>query len=244
MMEFKIYGDAGGVGDLTANLYHGNFKYSGNQGNTISLRNSGSVFTISGRCTSNVNATGESDDAIMLTAGTSYVFAICCLSGEFNSSSDAIFGLWNLGTGTWYDSSKSAFSVRKTNYQNTRYVVFTPWADARVTVNVILPKGEYINLQYGITIMAGKEFAHYEPYGCKIPVVQSDENQIITHSIYIDKPLYEDDYIDFKQKKVFRKDGITEDVDCELPKINKKTTVFYTDSKLPASNMYGKYIGT
>ena len=58
--------------------------------------------------------------------------------------------------------------------------------------------------------------SNYGKYSIKINIINSQE-QSATTEIILNKPLFEEDYIDFKTGKVIRGDGTTENV--ELPEI-------------------------
>lgn len=69
-------------------------------------------------------------------------------------------------------------------------------------------KGDIIGI-HDLMIFEGTKPRIYEPYGYKIPIIQSSENtEPIIHSIYLDEPLRKigdyTDYIDFANKKVVR----------------------------------------
>lgn len=161
MKDFKIFGNVG------KNLYHGDFYYNGNQANTITLANSGSVMTMNGTCTANVNATGKSSDGIALKAGVTYTVSFNYLYGEMVSGGMTI-GLFNLTTKTWYkfNNNNVAATLNTSKYINGFTKSFTPDADVVVTINCILAAGEYNNLQFGIQIEEGSSATVYEPYSC------------------------------------------------------------------------------
>lgn len=71
-------------------------------------------------------------------------------------------------------------------------------------------------------------------------VFESYVEPIIT-DVFLNEPLKDGEYIDFKNKKVVR-GLVNEVIDCKVPTIISKTTVFEVDTTILPSNMRGKYI--
>ncbi len=81
-----------------------------------------------------------------------------------------------------------------------------------------------------IQIERDKKNSPYEPYV-----------EPVTTNVFINEPLGNGEYIDFKNKKVVR-DMSNEVIECQLPTLISKTSIIEVDTSLAPSNIYGKYI--
>lgn len=120
---------------------------------------------------------------------------------------------------------------------------------------------------FDVQLEFGTKATDYEPYGYKIPVKASNDDEEITTNIYLNEPLRKvgdyADYIDFKKQKVFKNvevidntgtlsleeslNGVTDDVgtNIELPNIPtfKGTTILSVDTTIQPSNLEVVYKG-
>lgn len=103
-----------------------------------------------------------------------------------------------------YNSDLTFNSQTATTRTTTGYY-FTSPINGFIRLNFYIDMEDYVQLEVGSTV------TEYEPYGYKIPVKVSNNTEEITTNIYLNEPLRKVgdyvDYIDFKNKKVYRKVG-------------------------------------
>lgn len=148
--------------------------------------------------------------------------------------------------GTYYTSSNVRWSWLIRYADNTNaYLRLTPnnaMAQISVDKEVLWIRGyiennDVVGAYYkfkDLMITVDTEYEGYEPYV-----------EPVTTNIFLNEPLSEDDYIDFKNKKaVHYSDEVTSDetIDVELPKLTAKTTIIEVDTTVLPSNIQGKYI--
>jgi len=225
LKDYKIYGNSvqngtptpnapvevESVGEKTKNLFDKN-----NAKNGTMMGDTGAhIETQTNRCIT---------DFIYLEAGN-YTYSIY---GEIQAGNTHFFSEPNETTKignvmptvtTTEVSTVSTFTVPIDCYIRT---VFLPLDETKITnLNTDLLK------TYEIMLEKGSTKTEYEPYGYKIPVKVSNDNEDITTNIYLDEPLRKigeyTDYIDFNNMKVVR--AINE------IKLSEKTWSFIYDGK-------------
>lgn len=152
----------------------------------------------------NVNTGGLYDSA---TRGVSDYIPVCA-----NQTYNVDFGIGyqnfiNQGSTPYsvlYNSDLTFISQTSMTRTATGYH-FTSPINGFIRLNFYIDMEDYVQLEVGSTV------TEYEPYGYKIPVKVSNNTEEITTNIYLNEPLRKvgdyADYIDFKNKKVYRKVG-------------------------------------
>lgn len=104
-----------------------------------------------------------------------------------------------------YNSDLTFNSLTEKTKTTTTGYCFTSPINGFIRLNFYIDMEDYVQLEVGSTV------TEYEPYGYKIPVKVSNNTEEITTNIYLNDPLRKvgdyADYIDFKNKKVYRKVG-------------------------------------
>lgn len=161
LIDYTIYGNTGGVGDRTKNLFD---KSSVSRGKYIDANGNEQTSTHE-----NPSGVLNHTDFIKISADESY-----CISAENASMNTCAF--------CWYDSNKNLLSrdtFRPTVEADYVQSHTSPSTAEYLIVNFITANMDTVQIEHG---SAATDF---EPYGCKIPIICGDT----TTPIYLSTPL-------------------------------------------------------
>ena len=194
LIDYTIYGAAGGVGEHTSNLMPSAEKQTIEfDGMTLYCDGQGR-YTISGRNNSDVEVFSP-----FLRLKSSFTIPICCTYGN------GAVSFWN--TGSLSDNNSLYFCNNLTeidywnlgtkNRQEKYYYVMEGKDCNAIQIKIGANYNGTFTLCPHITD-DGKLPTAYEPYGYKIPITCGG----VTTNIYLDEPLYEGDSITFSTAQV------------------------------------------
>lgn len=233
MRQYRLYGNAGGVGDKTANLFDLSTitqgKYINAQGNES---NSGALVE---------DSMLNHSDFIPVLENTNYFFYHTGQPISANSQNVAL---------CWFDSQKKILS---------RILKSIPMMTASYSISGASPTGSafvIVNFAGYTSANPGKNYfapgttppEAFVPFGYELDMSVSDGTTSTTTPIYIgDEPLGKDEYVNYQEQKVYRMiNGTLSPTDPPaplpaLPTCDGETVVDYAGSGTAPEKVLLKY---
>ena len=220
LSQYQVYGNTGGVGGRTANIYDKNSESVNGY-----VTNSGTISTAS------ENPVKTYD---YIAVNSSFISYKAFSKGSLTYRTIRV---------AFYDTNKNFIS---------RSLVLN---DGMIGRAVQLPSGcAFVRLSIDtnlkdVVMVEGSTIpTAYIPYGYEVDMSVSDGTTSTTAPIYIgDTPLEKDEYVDFKEQKVYRMvNGVLTQQDPPvalpaLPTCDGTTIVDYAGQSTPPSRFYAKY---
>lgn len=225
LLDYRIYGESGGVGDRTENLFDINKLWADGQ--------------------DYISGTGETSRYIKLFVGNGAYTVSTNVPNNENPNIASVFISTNETTPTTSASNGVFLNRPRTVVVNNGYLLIYIRIDSAAgylvfDADTFAPY--YINAVEGSTAPAS-----YIPYGYKMDMSVSDGTTSTTTSIYIGSdPLGEDEYVDYGEKKIYRMSGgVLTPTDPpvllpEIPTVDGTTIIDYDGTPKP-SQIHVKY---
>ena len=219
LVDYRIYGEADGVGDKTENIYIRDTSRNGYY-NANGSFSSNYFYSTSKFLPIDINKNIYSMFLSTHTGGFIHQVAYFDASKAFISL-DSYSGV---GYGT--------FRIQSTPPNNAAYAVFCTTRDS---TNIIVTNGSTAP-------------AAYVPYGYEVDMSVSGGTTEVTTPIYIGSdPLNEDEYVDYSEQKIYRMvGGVLTPTDPPvplpaLPTVDGTTITDYAGQSATPSRFYAKY---
>lgn len=255
MKQLLVYGNGDGVGDFDADgkykisvVQKGKNLFKPTAVSALSIRSNRSP-TKSNSYGTNIDATDLTDNKVVVTqtSDTNYTPVSYYNGYFFIQTSGLVIGKqYNLSfdldikdnpLGATYISVLSPNGLNQKNcyFKSAKQrVKFTyVHTDKKNTTDYPFVEIRCMGMSFTASnfMITEQEFDDsFEPYA--EPAVQN---------VFLNEPLKDGEYIDFTSKKVI-KGLVNEAIDCKLPTIISKTTIFEIETTSLPSNMRGKYI--
>lgn len=249
LLDYRIYGADGGVGEQTENLFEveSDMLSSLNWSLNPSYNVSGNPFFINYKLSDTVAQelkTGQHTCSIFRHFTDGYIpkELVCAFTQTTTAFVNEKYRILT-NNGITYDRTFD-FS----EWQDIYLII--GYSKSFSTEQIKQLKIDELFANWEISIVEGSTApTEYEPYGYKLPMVISDGNTVQTVPVYIgENKLNRNEYVSFSEQKIYRDDnGTLTPTDSpvplpEIPTIKGKTVIDYDGTPKP-SQMYVKYKG-
>ena len=255
LVDYRIYGNNGGVGDKTKNLIDVGTQYEGDWvssfvGMASGFQIEGNVIRFLCRVDGVSHAIRQKDIFVTGSVILNFKSNVENLVGTkneryivqcFNENNEVMQTGLTGGTFNTYYNAHMVYGINRavTIDETVHHVRFgiTVFSSSKEDSGKIVTVSE-------LQVEQGTSATEYEPYGYKIPVWNSGDS--VTDSknlgtLYLISPLNENEYAEYKTQSIHRSDGANEQVELPSITIPQGNVVLTTNTDVEASKISVKY---